>query len=361
MITPTLIEGDTALKLQIKSSNALTTVFSLTALSERFSSVDAIFEYRLQNQNWLNNAVIDSGTAGSNSALLRIPCSADGVQTFIRWNQSANGLTLGVPCEVRLRTIPSQEVFTWSVSTLAETISPLGSQIYNVFDNKVLGVDLGGNLMSVNNANQFEVFNNSGIVFTLSAPLNPRWAQQIRNGIYLVLFANSIVEFNENGATTSRSPIDLSAIDTDLTHFCYSPLTQTILLSGRANNAVTEIKWGNGTVVKSLSVDRPSGVCYNADDQSIWFVASEANNWVIRADIPTNTIATITSADGINPLVAPRFVESQTGGRINIIEAKGAPRSYGTTAGTHPALVRAANGPDALRNLLFTPILRAQD
>ena len=360
MITPVLISGDVALKLRVSRSNATTTVFTVTALSERFTNVEAVFEYRLPGQDWRSDGVVD--LASRDSALLRIPC---GTPISMTWNHAANGLTLGVPCEVRLRILPLRSVFTWSGHTALDESISNQSHINNMLGNKIFGLDLRGNWMGINSDGKFKVFNNNGTVFIFNNT-GARWAQQIRDGRYLVLLSSSLLELEENGLATARSPIDLSAIDTNFVHFCYSPLTQTVLLSGQANGAVTEIKWDDsaGTVLKSVAVANPSGVCYNAFDQSVWVIADEANNRVVIADTTTASVNTISSViwnDVTVPLVAPRFVESLISGQINIIEAKGVSRAYGTTAATHPALMRATANEKDFQNLLFAPILRAQD
>jgi len=370
MITPVIIEGDIDLDLQIVNSNALSTSISVTALSERFQSTDAVFEYRISGGPWRTDAVIsDSSLFGKGSALFGIPCSPTGSVTSIFWNHAKNGLTPGSSCDIRLNCSPSRSVFSWSGTSAAETISWQRQQVDGLAVNKMFGLDKIGNWMGVNPSNHFEVSNSNGVVFTLASPTSPRWAQQTREGLYLVLFSDNMVELNETGTPTARSPIDLSAIDSNLVYFCYSPVTKTMLLSGRSSNTVAEITWGvveAGTVLDTLAgLNLPFGACYHEDDQSIWLVADEGNNRIAIADRIASTVTSISSVivEGTSvPLSNPRFIESQAGGRIGIIEAKGVPRSYSSNPASHPALARLnGEGPSEFRNFLFAPVLRSQD
>ena len=374
--TPVILEGDVATALRMVRSTAAGTDFEVAVLSERCPKVDLCFEYRLPNGEWQSDAAVTvSGRAllGSGSTLLGVPVGT----LLLRWRHTENHLVTGAACEVRLRVLPSSRVYTWAgAAGVAGDLSSANPSLASGL--KIFQTSLDGDWLGMDpSTSDFVVQSSAGVEIVRVTGLNgPRWAQQKRNGLYLVLDAKMtatqaarLFECDQNG--TIYQSVDLSSIalapsDTDTLgprHFVFHEVTQNLLLSCSGINRVKELTWGPadaGNLLDNITVAAPWGVAYEPSDNTSWWVVGSAG--VTRADRRANTVTTITqfttTADGALALQTPMLVDVRADGTLGVLEARGVAQGFNAT--THPALQRANSELSDYRNFLFAPILRMQ-
>jgi hypothetical protein len=201
-------------------------------------------------------------------------------------------------------------------------------------------------------------------VGTLTGLTSSQWAQQKRDGRYLVLHNNPITEWDRDDGVIQN--VALGAFATGATHFHYDDLTGNMLVSGGSMDQVAEITWGEvgaGTLIGThVGLSNPRGVSYGGN-RFTWYIADTGNNQVCVVDRANSLTANITSVtvDGeVLTLESPVLVKELSDGRIAIVESIGIPAVFSSDPETHPALKRAnGTGAIALRNIIFAPLLRS--
>jgi hypothetical protein len=359
--------------------------FRLLICSERFRWLDVAFDYRChEGESWRTDASLTAGDFQllQGNRMFGLSASPAGIAHRFRWAFTANDLTIGSPCEYRLRVLPSVRLFSraGSWSALESVAGSSRRQLEAIRARHLIGIGLGGEELTVDDAS-FTVLSAGGQVqFILGGLDTPNCAQQKRNGDFLVLDAghNRLMETDAVGATVRT--LDLSPWFTAPAWFVFEETTANLLVCGNVSGKVCEVTWDtvdagellwdSSTVPISLS--SPMGVGYDADDVSRVLVADTGNDRLVLANRNTGAVTYLAGADFGSATVAfhrPFLPLSFPGGLLASVEQRGETEAFSADAGTHAALVRARsdsttdpaekNELPAYRNLLFAPIRRS--
>lgn len=356
ILTPVLIEGDASVEVTAEpATNG--TILHLLVLSEKFEKVNAEVAYRRRNTAW--TAISMTGPT-----LLGILASATGDTTDVLWRHAENHLSDGDLVELRA-TVSGNLFYGWSgVSSVIDCNQEV--QAAPSQGKKIVGVSRDGRWMCFDSAsNDFQIVDREGtLVGYLDGLTNPRWAQQKRDGRYLILHNDSITEWDRDDGIIQT--VSMAAVATTAMHFDYDDLTGNLLIAGGTMDQVAEVSWGDtgaGTLIGTHSgLSNPQGVSYG-ENRNRWYIADTGNNRVVIVDRTAGTSTNLTQVDIDGETVAiqsPVFVKENGTGSILIVELQGVPAVFTADPETHPALSRAnGSGPTACHNLIFTPLQQA--
>jgi hypothetical protein len=369
VIYPVLLEGDLSYDLRVRQVCSDYIDLSLWVLSDKFEYTDALFEYQVNDQ-WLSDAHLSFSNVRGN-ALIGVLANQEHI---LRWHFSQNKLSRGNACRVRIRFLP-QVFAAFGSNSAAETVSlanrvvvsPSGypSGLLNFgYDQRRLCAESDYFVVRDKNGQQlFAYGGTSGYLAT--------WAQEKRDGKYLVLVDNKIYEYDIFNASPMIRYVDLGTDVVNPKYFLFDDLTSNILVSGNESGKVLEIEWGAryyGTIVNTANgFTKPIAATYYPDRTRILIVDQASPPLVVTyswADGVEASVSSITIDGVVVPLVSPFIPFVMSDNTVIIVEQNGETLAYSTQADQHSSLLRAGlvvgTGKDTLsayQGLTFTPLL----
>lgn len=383
ILTRAILQGKVAwdiIKI-LGSDNGSRSDFRLYMMSLCHPYVDVSLEYRLGfGAEWMTDAVISMSSSGFiNGNIIRgIPSSEAGVNTRIRWEYGDNSLSGGIPCDIRLRVMPSSMSFSrcGGYTHIEINGDPQRPKLHSSLAREVIGLDNSGNFICADAGRILGVDSVGTELYEVTGLSSPSCVIEKDDGNFIIA--------NTGSASIIEATVESVVVRTWGNPSCtpnprfvlHDPLTDNILVTdGDLCNAY-EVSWGGAshgsllwTFGQSLSgsdlehLDAPGGIVYDLSDRSKIIIADGGNNRVLIVDRSggsdvTTEIKTISVGNSSSVLRAPYWISSWENGMIFSSGIDGSPLSFGETRSEHPTLTREDRGynPYQYRNIVFSPL-----
>jgi hypothetical protein len=380
-ISSIMLEGDIDYELNVSSVCSEYVEFELLLFSERFAQVDAVFEYKPSGgAAWRSDAILMASCVDGNK-LLKLSCGSTGSIKVFRWFYSRNNMARGDNCEVRLQIAPTINVLLDSNGyTNSEIISAIGSHAESSpISYKVVNFGFDRHRLCITDT-QFIVLSNLGdSILTVSLP-NIVWAQEKRDGNFIVLRSNGhLLEISSSGLVTR----DVSTGLSNVSYFVFDELTTNVLVAGTifGSGIVVEYTWGGNYdttphwTSSSINLLSPAGVSYCPDRSRIVVVdrgnppSTDSSLVTINLDTKSYTVTSSVNIREIDLKFYHPFIPFvMDDGTVVVVEDSGESQVYNVDMNSHSSLVRAGigsgSGKDTLpeyKGLVFASLVRSQE